>query len=431
MEQQPDSRRGADRRYLLVCALLLIAAFAARAHNTLLFPPLRDYDGIGHALNIVSVREGRIPDPRSWSGFHPPLYYAVAALVWQLTPQGLPAHVVFRWVSLAVGLLALAATWRFLRPRVGDVDATIVVTLVACSGVVTVATSMLGNETTCALFATLALTRSASVQDRRLRSALPAALLCALAAGAKATGWVVTAVVALAEAARRRRSPQRALAAAALVMGVPLLALAPYYAVALHGANAAPISLVTGASLSPDAAAMMATQPPGTRALDDYLTFPLDALLSPSIDRPSLQLSVWGLLYASTWADGHGQFLPPGNPSVRRANEALALGGLLPTALAMLGAALVVVRRQATAWARLPLAFFVVLLAAFVRYTWVIPHCSAVKASYLLSALLPGSIFLALGLGALGPRFRTVARGALLVFSAASAGTFWLGAWVR
>jgi hypothetical protein len=76
-----------------------------------------------------------------------------------------------------------------------------------------------------------------------------------------------------------------------------------------------------------------------------------------------------------------------------------------------------------------PLLFGALLLVALVRYTWVLPAYSAVKASYLLPATLPASLLLAWGLAGLTPRRRAAARGFCLLLALAASCVLWQGWW--
>jgi hypothetical protein len=193
--------------------LVVVAAGVARVHNAFAFPPLHDFDGVGHALNVFVLYQGRLPDPGTWSGFHPPLFHAAGAALWHLLPQGIPVHTGLRLLSAAAGFAALAVVWRTLRWFVGPADAAVTVALISGSAVFALATSMLGNETICVLFTTLTLahlTRAPAVDDpRAARHAIGAIVLASLAALAKSTGLVAVGVVWLFLAWRGRRSPAR------------------------------------------------------------------------------------------------------------------------------------------------------------------------------------------------------------------------------
>jgi hypothetical protein len=291
---------------------------------------------------------------------------------------------------------------------------------------------MIGNELLCTLFTTLLLAHLLRRPRPRaapspLRGALVSGALGALAAASKATGLVAVAVASLAHGLRLRRTPRQALVAASLAAALPMLVLLPLQARVLGAAGGSPLALVTGAALSPEARAEMAGQPPGERRLADYFFLPLSTFTAPVHSAPGLQRSVPGLLHASAWADGHGQFLPAGVPAVLRAEAALSVAGLLPASLALLGAVRLARRRILDAAPAL--AFAALLLVAFARYVQVIPHYSAVKASYLLPALLPALLLVAEGLAALPPRARGAARAGCVALGFAGLAVTWQGWW--
>jgi hypothetical protein len=76
-----------------------------------------------------------------------------------------------------------------------------------------------------------------------------------------------------------------------------------------------------------------------------------------------------------------------------------------------------------------PLLFAALLFAAFIVQTWMVPRFSAVKASYLLSALLPASLALGVGVATARPRARVVVRGALLAIGGYATFLTWYGWW--
>ena len=429
MSDAPAS--GDGRGWSLASAALLAAAFAERIHNAVAFPPLRDFDGPPHALSVFSLYQGSLPDPRSWAGFHPPLYYALGAAAWRLAPDAVPVHAMLRVLSALAGFAALAIVWRTLARFVPRADAAVVVALAACAPVFAIATSMLGNETLCAFFATAALAGLCAQPDepRELRrQAVRVGLLAGLAALSKSTGLAALAAAVATLAWRARAIGRPALRAALLAGAIGVLVSAPFY-LWLVAETGSPRAVIGGGKPSDAAGSEMSAQLPGERHLSDYFLLPPAMLTAPVKDAPGMLRSVPGLLYASTWADGHGQFLPPRARGVLRAASASALGGLLPTGVGAVGLLALARRRRDYAWAAGPLAFAALLLAAFLVQTWVVPVYSAVKASYLLPALLPFSICLALGLARFGGRARTALRAALLATAAFDAGLTWYGWW--
>src|SRR5436190_22759152 len=69
---------------VVVCVVLLAAAVAARLHNAWTAPVLSGYDAFGHFTYIWFVaKTGHFPmATHGWSFFHPPLYYALMASIW-------------------------------------------------------------------------------------------------------------------------------------------------------------------------------------------------------------------------------------------------------------------------------------------------------------------------------------------------------------
>jgi Dolichyl-phosphate-mannose-protein mannosyltransferase len=422
----------AERAFGLAAAALAAAGLVARVHNAFAYPALRDFDGAGHALNTFALLQGRLPDPRAWSGFHPPLAYALGAALWRVAPAALPVHVQLRLLSAACGALAVALTWRVLRRHFAAADAAAVAALAWCAPVMAIATSMMGNETLCALLATAALARlaAAPIPPRALRHALGTGALAGLSALAKSTGLLAIAAGALHYAVALRADARRAALAAAAAGGVGAALFAPHVLRLAELTGSSPLAVVSGGATSPDARGAMERQPPGVRRAVDYVWLPAATLLHPIYLDPSLLRSVPGLLYASTWADGHAQFLPPAqSPAILPAESALALAGLLPTGLALAGLWHIARdRRRRQAWLG-PLVLLAGLALGFARYTWVFPQYAAVKASYFLPALLPVALALAAGLEAARGRARALLRAALLAIAAGSTALTWYGWW--
>jgi 4-amino-4-deoxy-L-arabinose transferase-like glycosyltransferase len=427
-----DESAAESRGWVWAALAIALLAIAGRIHNAFAYPPLRDYDGAGHALNAFAFFRGVLPDPRSWSGFHPPLSYALGGGLWRWLPDDVPVHALLRLASAAAGLAALFLVWRVLRREGSATNAAIISVVALCAPVFAIATSMMGNETLCMLFVSACAARLMTLPApaKMARHALGTGLLAGLAILSKSTGIVVlgAAVVTYALALRRDR---RALGATlAVLIGVAALLSGPHYLRLMHITNTGPIGAISGGIGSPDARAAMQVQPPGERRVSDYFSFPPSALVSPFYLEPRLLRSVPGLLYASTWADAHAQFLPPGaDPRILRAETVTAIGGLLPTLLALTGIFLCLRRPQERRSWLGPGVLGAALLLGFAVQAWTVPRYSAVKASYLLPALLPACLALLAGLEVLGAKSRTVVRIALLGLATACGGLTWYGWW--
>jgi len=429
------------RAWLAAASAVALTAAAARVHNAFVFPPLQDPDGPGHVLNVFAFREGELPSPTSWSGFHPPLYHALGAVLWAVAPDAIPVHVLLRLLSGAAGFAAVFVIWRTLRTLAPVPEAASVAAFALGVPVFAITTSTLGNETTGALFVSLVLARLMRVPDLGrdgARHALGTALLLALALLSKATGLLAVVVAVATYALHGRHRPRRALACALLVGIVPVALAAPHYLRIAAASRGEPLAFVSGAGLSPDLAMMMARQPPGERSLLDYGYVPIAALVAPNYQVSGMVRSVPGLFYASVWADAHDLFLGPvfsrallaQGPVSSRVLEAQAVSailGLLPTGLVILGGIRLARRRDPRVFA--PLLFALLLLGSALRYTWILPQFSAVKASYLVPAALPACLALAAGLEGFGSRARAGLRTILLALSVFGTALTWYACW--
>jgi len=151
--------------------------------------------------------------------------------------------------------------------------------------------------------------------------------------------------------------------------------------------------------------------------------------LAPFKDAQGMVSSVPGLLYATVWADGQGEFLPVTVRSVVGAASIVALLGLVPTLVAGVGLVRILRRPALRGAMGAPLLFGALLFAALLAQTWWVPRFSAVKASYLLSALLPGALLLGIGVATARPRVRVALRCALLAIGAYATFLTWWGWW--
>jgi 4-amino-4-deoxy-L-arabinose transferase-like glycosyltransferase len=181
-----------------------------------------------------------------------------------------------------------------------------------------------------------------------------------LAALTKLSGALVVPVAAatLAEWARRRGAARAGAARAALLLVVAALVGGWFYARnrVLYG-SFVPFGL--------PAHREMFAQPPGERALSDYLRFPLATFRDPQLLDPDLLRSVWGGTYASAWFDAPLAFALG---LARGARRALRRGS--PDDLALV-------------------SLVVLTLFAYALYTWRNPWYTTVKGTTLLPLSLP------------------------------------------
>src|SRR5262245_54530267 len=153
------STSSTERSILALSAAVAILAVATRVHDVVAFPALHDFDAPGHAVNVLDLFEGHLPNPRSWSGGQPPLYYGIGAALWALLPEQVPVHVTLRLISVVSWLAAVGLVWRVLRRIGSEVDAAVVAALLLGVPGILIGSCMMTNDALCALFVTATLVR--------------------------------------------------------------------------------------------------------------------------------------------------------------------------------------------------------------------------------------------------------------------------------
>jgi len=435
---QPAEERH-RRAWTLASLLLVLFALAVLLDNAFRHAPLGDFDSAGHGLNVFALQRGELPDPNVWSGFHPPLAHALVALLWRALPPSVELHVVMRLLSIVAVASCVLIVWRVLRRLFSRPDAAVVAAALLCAPALALDSTMLGNESMCALFLTAVLARLVDLGRDALPGARNAALtglLAALAAASKATGVIAVGTTLLAYAWVYRRSPLRALLPLALLVAIPALVAGPHYLrLSQAGDGSFSSFFFAGAPLDGDLRSVAELQPPGVRHVSDYWSIPAETFTYPDARVPSLQGSVPGLLYASAWAGAQSPHLQVRadpereSSSLRATKSALALLGLLPSLLLAYGALRLARERALLRRVCFPLLVLGLLSVSFLRYTWTYPIFATVKSSFLVSGLLPVSILLGLGLAQSHARLRAPLRVALLLTGLAQIGGTWHGWW--
>ena len=417
-------------------ALLLLAAlqYGWNAHAV---PALTGYDAGGHAGYILTIlAEERLPDPRSgWSTFHPPLYYLIGSGAWALLeplgPGALSAglRAIGGLACLAAGIVA----WLLLRGRCDGPTAWVASALVLFVPASQMAAAMIGNEALAAGLGALALPPLLALQrnPHSGRHAALAALFAGLAVATKYTGAFVA--IACFVSFLRRDIDRGMLRAMAIGVAVFALVAGPVYIrnVVVSG-TLFPVTRLGDLVKSVEDANVLRP-----RLLGDYLWVDPACLLRPSIHhvkggatadprRNPAMTNVWGLAYASIWYDAQGHRIPLSHHRDGvRAGPVLTFLGVLPTAVMLLGfglAAREFVRRRGRSDDAPLVVMWSVGIAMFVAFTWWAQSVVAVKGSYLLPLAVPGAVFFARGVGALGRRIRPWILGmsAVAAFTAAA-----------
>lgn len=409
---------------------------------------LAGYDGFAHFTYVWFVAEtGRAPMPtHGWSFFHPPLYYALMAGVWNALDAFDPA------VRLKAGKLLIAAlglahalvAWRVLGRRFAGSPRVLGTAFALLVPVQLYSAGFLGNEGLHAVLGSLSLFALLLVLERAAtaRGALLGALLgLAMLAKFSAVAIVAAALAAVALAAAFRRGDASAApgddrdgaaradgdrsAVASASPGLRTLVVTSAVMLVVCGAWYARSIAAYGQpfQLSRDAFLVEyveGNQPQAARGWADYLTFDPWIFRRPvwprgatptSDDAPhdfarAVRESVWTGLYANTWFDGFGGWvLPPVVESelARRSGQLLLTLGLLPTGLMVVGvvSSLGVLRRRGwradqdeTVVCALATASMLVL---FVYGTRAAPIAAAVKATYFTPIVVAFAFWLAAG----------------------------------
>ncbi len=413
-----------------------------RLWNALEGPLLWGYDAWGHVAYAIFLDLYRaVPwADQGWSFFHPPLHYAFG---WLLAQAG-SGEVLARGLSVVGSVASLAtaalAAWMVRAATPGRPELALVgFGAVAFLPVHLFMSPMPGNELT-ECFLTAAALCAFVANERRPRPTLTGAALAGALGGlallTKFSGLLTLAVACAALALRAGlrgawSAPARdAATRAGLVVLAGVAISAPYY---LRNA----LVFGTPFQLSRDyplVAQVERDQPPGRRGVLDYVRIPAAMFTDPNPLAPHLLGSVWGSVYLNVWADTYRESdvarALEAEREQRRSTTWMALLGLVPTALALAGAALAArdVRCGRRREVYLPLAIqALVSLAAFVAFTWRVPLWSALKASYLFGLSLPFAVALArgvegcIGAGGLPRVLGPAALGAVAAVSAAVA----------
>lgn len=395
------------------------------------------FDARHHLAYVEFLRERHaVPlATDGWSMFHPPLFYALAAL---LAPLGDAALRVLPWISGLGSVFVAHSLAQRLRP--GDVRAALLAVLFAAVLPVNLYSSAyFNNESFHALLFGVALVAGVDALLAPSASARQAAWLglwLGLAALAKFTALALVPVALFFLACKlvtiERARPARVAGLVGLAAGVAVAVAGSYYArnVWVFGA---PIAGNWGRL--PGAQAWW--QQPGFHTLAWYLGF------GESLQRPYLAgfVSFWDGVYSTFWGDGGigGRV----NPVQRHGfwqhefvSAAYGLG-LVATALLGAGAWLGLRRGLRDADARVRAALCFLLTACYavgfslLALTASLPFFAQAKASYALCLAGPLSLFFADAAAridaALATRGATLARAAFAGLLGSLLGGFFLG----
>jgi tetratricopeptide (TPR) repeat protein len=420
-------------------------AVGVRLWNALGGPLMWGYDAWGHVAYVFFVDVYRaIPwADQGWSYFHPPLHYLLA---WPLTlfdnGDALMRGLALLGSAASLATAALAA-WvvRVAAPSRPGLSL-LGFCAVAFLPVHLYVSPMPGHEMTACFFMSAAIAAIVANERRdrpTLRGDAFTGAWIGLSLLVKFTGLlplgIAGAVIGLRPlfAGNLRDELGRVALRGLVVTGVALAVAAPYYArnFSNYGGpfqKSADFPLVK--TVEDD-------QPPGERSWRDYVTVSPRLFADPNPLAPHLIHSVWGTLYVSVWADVFREADSERALDVERGAHPswslIALLGLLPTALAFLGAALaardVAAGRRRGVYVPM-LATFVLSLVAIALYSFDVPRWPAVKAAYVFTLSLPFAAFLARSVEAVlerGARAGAALIGALAAIAATAAAVNTIG----
>ena len=423
MSDRPSRAAGAERA---IAACLWGGAVVLRVHNAVRFPLDGTADArLGHLdyVRWIGTHWRQPPAALNWETWQPPLYYWVSAVAWRVAgcwsarPDDLfaaPQALVLALLPTACGLIAAWLALRTVRSVVPDDPLARLVTLALVLFIpmhVMLAPWVRNDLLTVLLVSVVAwrLTTAPDLGTLPPRTAVLLGLVVGLALLTKYTGSgaLVALVASLGLAATAAPQPRATLGGLVGAVVIAALVAGWFYAdhwIRFGRAFVTPADWLGGFQ-----------QPPGVRGVGDFLRFPPAVFVRPWVQDPAVIHSLWAGTYATAWFDGHYIFLSHylARPTAEWLGRVLLILGVVPT-LALLAGATVAAVETARGRRLLPWGPLLVLagwtLVGYVYLNAEAPYYSAVKAHYLLPALVPGAAFVALAV-ARAPRWARVLVG--------------------
>jgi tetratricopeptide (TPR) repeat protein len=408
--------------------VILALGVLMRLNNALRYPSLHGYDSYAHVSYVWHLlRAGDLPLPSDgWGRFHPPLYYAACAGIWRVLGHMEPSQVlkvialVFAIASLVPALVSYVIARRYFSGQLVPLLAPALVLLLP----VNIYTApMFGNETLTVLLCSLALyLLLRAVQKESLTSVAGLGITVGFALLTKFTSiaYVVIAVAVLALQGLRTRQWRPVLKQVTL-LGVLVLLIAGWF----YGRNlylyGTPFQMSRQYFVTRRIEANQAT---GRRDLLAYLTFDRRIFKDPLYVSKPVVDSVWTGAFASTWFDAFANWFLPYNSTTRTVGRILLVLGVVPTVLVVVGLCAGVWRLSTRGWDDVLVVMYVatgVVLAMFVAYTFENRVFAAVKASYMLPAIVPFSFWFTLGVATIAVWPGPWLRMALVALSSSAA----------
>ena len=423
------------RQYGLFAGVLAVVV-VINVHNLLRYHYLAGaFDVLDHCEYIRYVaRTWHVPSATTgWEMFQPPLYYFVAAAIYNVLATVFREGVAYKGIQLLAaacgvgnGVLAWLIVRRVLPGRhLAQGLGYAVVALVPASLYLNPTVS---NEVPAGLAMTgvlYLLVRWAWQPTMRRRHYVLLGLAAAAALLTKYTAVLVTGtcvvvlVLRVVQARDRRRHE-----AVGLAMFIAVVAaLAGWYYVRNWALFGTPM-----VGNWDYASGYHYEQEPGYRTVDFYLRMGLSLLYHPEYSRYA---SLWDGLYATTWMDVHYNMLSAQDHRAMLVGSVVLWLALVPTA-AVVGGLVQTIRAAWRDGSSRPDFALVLLtvsaLCATVMYTLKLPFASVVKATFLLSLAGPVAVFAGRGLETIATNlgaWRIVVYGWLVVLGGLVVHLFW------
>jgi tetratricopeptide (TPR) repeat protein len=446
-----------SKTFGIIAWSMVVVAAVAYINNVIVTPSLRAPDGFGHFTYIWTLAAtGSVPlATEGWSFFHPPLYYAFMAAVWQMLGAVDPVvrlKIGTGFISF-LGIAQAGVAYLIVRRCLptNRVAQLLAVGIMLFLPLQLFTAGYLSNERLNAAFCGTSLLALLWVLDRPVWSrAAVLGLLLGLALLVKYTALAIVAgsfaTIFLSFLSRRQFVPGLKILA---IVGIVMFSVCGWFYIRNIVRYDTPFKMSRDTEMVQRVENL---QTEGKRDLLEFLLFdpliitspqwprgglPISGKVPPGVVRSSLRESVWTGVYANAWFEGQGGLIIP---LIRQSTESMHSGqmllalALVPTLLVLIGICTTIVRLWRDGWNDVYAAMlipFVAMMTVFVYGMKMVPLHGAVKAAYLTPVSVVFAFWLAMGFDAVCRVHKGVARGAVAVCSAlavVSIGVFSLGA---
>jgi tetratricopeptide (TPR) repeat protein len=437
---------------------MVAVAVVVYVNNVIVLPSLRAPDGFGHFTYIwYLATTGSVPAATvGWSFFHPPLYYAFMASIWNLLPSVDPVLrlKIGPGINAFCGIAQAGVAFLVVRRSVPDnrFAQLLAIGIMLFLPLQLFSAGYLGNERLNAVFCGTSILALIWLLDRPTLSR--AAVFGALLGLAMLVKFTALAIVAGSFATiffsflfRREYLPGLKVL---IVVGVTMLSVCGWFYVRNVVRYGTPIQMSRETEM---VQRVEHYQTKGKRSFLEYVLFdpliitspqwprgiPIYGKIGPDVVRSPLRESVWTGLYTNAWFDGiGGQVLPIMrlNPAVLHSGQLILTLALVPTILVLIGIGATIRKLWREGWDDLHggmLIIFVAMMTVFVYGTKMVVLHAAVKATYMTPISVIFALYLANGFDVLSRVHRGAARGVLAVcavLAIVSISVFTLGALV-